>query len=105
MRFLIALALALAVVGCSDDRWPKNAGDTSCRDWLYEMTADQRADLAEAVLAALWERDGAAQVPPEAVVLRFALAIGGVCVDHTATVGTVAVWFYGRVDDFKPGSE
>lgn len=40
-----------------------------------------------------------------AVVLRFALAIGGVCVDHTATVGTVAVWFYGRVDDFKPGSE
>jgi hypothetical protein len=88
-----------------DDSWPKTAGATTCAEWIDEMTIDNRKGLAESMLKLLWEKDGAAEEPPDTVVLRFANAIGGVCTEwREEKISVVASSLYALADDVKPGS-
>jgi hypothetical protein len=67
------------------------------------MTVDQRHGLGEAMLTALWNADGAATTPSDAVVTKFANALGGTCVAYPAeTVSKVGGGLYTLSDDVKP---
>jgi hypothetical protein len=97
--------VALLVVGCGGgyEPWPKTAGDTTCAEWIDEMSIDQRRGLGQAILTLLWDRDGAARTPPDDVVQRFADAVGGVCASYRdEDVSTVAGGLYALSDDVKP---
>ena len=101
-----SLVLALLVAGCGGDdgAWTQTAGETTCAEWIDEMTPEQRAGLAAAVLEILWDRDGAASRPDEAVTTRFANAIGGVCASfRDDSISSVAATLYALADDLKPG--
>ena len=100
---IIVLALAVGTVAGCGDAWPKTAGNTSCAEWLDEMTVDQPKGLSEAILTILWNLDGAAETPPEEKVLTFANAIGGVCGSwRNEKVSTVGAGLYLLSDDIKP---
>jgi hypothetical protein len=104
-RALLGLVVVVAIAACGSDAWPKAAGETTCAEWLDEMTTDQREGLAGAILTILWEKDGAAEEPPDAVVLRFANAIGGTCTAwRQEKVSAVGSTLYELSNDVKPGS-
>lgn len=98
--------LLLILVACTPSgAWPKSAGDTSCSEWTGQLTADQRAGLADAMLAGQWTRDGAGRMPSHALGVRFADAISGVCAsDPTEKVSAVAATVYVLSTDLKPGN-
>lgn len=103
MKTRLALMIAFVLAGCGGDAWPKTAGQTSCAEWLDQMTVDQRRGLAEGVLIALWNADGAAETPPEEKVLKFANAIGGTCASfRDENISSVGAGLYLLSTDVKP---
>jgi hypothetical protein len=105
-------AIALSIVvpllgGCgTHEPWTKTAGETTCADWIDTMTPEQRAGLGGALLAVLWDQDGAASRPGDAVIARFADAIGGACGSFRAEkISTIGSGLYSLSDDVKPGSQ
>ena len=100
---LVVLLGTSILAGCGGDAWPKTAGDTSCSEWLDKMTTGQRMGLGQAMLVALWNKDGAAQEPPEGKVTLFANAIGGACTAwRTEKVSSVGAGLYTLSSDIKP---
>lgn len=98
---LLAVSIISAFIEAAP--WPKTAGETSCAEWLDQMTVENRRGLAEAILVVLWERDGAAQEPPEETILAFANAIGRACGSwRTETISSIAAGLYVISEDLKP---
>lgn len=107
MRATLALVALLAVIGCGGgEAWTKNAGDTTCADWIDKMTPEQRTGLGGALLTVLWNQDGAASTPGDAVIARFANAIGGTCTSfRDEKISSVGSGLYLLADDVRPGSQ
>lgn len=107
-RVLAALVLRLALVGvvlagCSAPAWPKTAGETTCREWTSEMTADQRSALGTAMLLALRENDGGTVRPRAEVLNAYTKSIGDVCATTPdEKVSAVGATIYRLSTDLQP---
>lgn len=94
---------ALVLTGCGTTAWPKTAGETTCREWTTEMTADQRTALGTAMLLALRENDGGTIRPRADVLNAYARAIGDVCATTPdEKVSAVAATIYRLSTDLQP---
>lgn len=102
-RFLRLIVISMALAACSGPTWTKTAGETTCSEWRDQMTAENRAGLAAAVLEVFWNRDGAGAHPSDELAVRFANAIGQVCVSYPADkISTVGSVVYNTSTEFKP---
>jgi hypothetical protein len=61
--------------------WPKSAGDTTCDEWMQQMTPDQRSGLAKGILndPGLWHPDRAMSAPGDHLSGLLAEAITRSC--------------------------
>jgi hypothetical protein len=103
-RLLAALALACAVLaGCGNSAWPKTAAETSCAEWLDQMTSDQRSALGTAILLALRSDDGGTIMPPEGLAKAYVTAISDTCRENRdAKISTVGATLYNLSKDLQP---
>lgn len=57
MHLLVAVA-ALSLTACGRGEWTKPSADTTCDDWLTEMTSEQQVDMAGPLLYSAVEAMG-----------------------------------------------
>ena len=74
-RIGLLVVTALFVLACGADQtaWPKTAGDTSCAEWIDQMTPAQQSGLANAMLDSLTTSAPRrkADIPPQGSDFRF----------------------------------
>jgi hypothetical protein len=80
--------------------WPKAAGDTTCDEWMQQMTPDQRSGLAKGILndPGLWHPGLATSAPGDhrsgllaAAITRACDPAGGAHVLGTGWISDVAM--------------
>ena len=103
----LVLAPILIVVGwfwlSSNPAWPKSAGNTTCAEWVGQMTSDQRGVMADAMIEILWQQDAAANKPNSAVHAAFGNAIGPACTTYPSEkLSTVAAAVYMTTPAVRP---
>lgn len=102
-RFVVALALAVALGACSSPAWPKTAAETTCTEWTNQMTSAQRDSFGTAILMALRANDGGNYAPRDAVIQAYVKAITDTCRDNPdARLSTVGATLYGLSKDLHP---
>lgn len=115
VHVISATCLALAVMACGGEAestqyvqtWTKAYGDTTCAEYVVEMTDHQRMIMAGDMLIRLWRNEDAdARIPTDDEMTSFAAAIGIGCAEETGDALTpteVAVYLYTLGDGFRPG--
>jgi hypothetical protein len=103
-RPIAATVLALAVLaGCGSSAWPKTAAETSCSEWLDQMTSEQRGALGTAILLALRADDGGTIMPPDGMAKAYVTAISDTCRENRdARISTVGATLYNLSKDLQP---
>jgi hypothetical protein len=101
--FVRLVLTAIVLAGCSAPAWPKTAGETTCREWTTEMTADQRSALGTAMLLALRENDGGTVRPRTEILNAYTKSIGDVCASTPdEKVSAVGATIYRLSTDLQP---
>lgn len=84
--------------------WSKSYADTTCSDWLGNMTkAQEFAAAADMLAGARNKGDGGTGLPSDALINEFSGGITTACVVPTATLTDIAVALYlTERERFKP---
>jgi hypothetical protein len=90
-KLLLAVGLPFVLAACvtgasgasglASGYWSKTAGETTCAEWLKQMTPDQQSGLAKGAVLAIVKNDvdNAVQVPGDSDSADFAKKISGSC--------------------------
>jgi hypothetical protein len=98
-----AVLLGTVILAGCTEAWPKNAGSTTCAEWVDQMSPDQRGSLADAMLKNLWVADAAANEPAPAARTAFGNAIGPACTANRAvTLSRAAAEVYVSTPAVRP---
>jgi hypothetical protein len=95
VRKLAAVVLLVSLTACggqasvepSATPWPVAYGETTCTQWLEEMSEPQQRTAAEDLLVAIRSLNGVAAAPGASLIQTFADAIGQGCT-HDKAVST-----------------
>lgn len=98
-RAVTSLALVvLLLAGCGGgpastkytQTWTKSYGATPCSDWRDTMDNHQRTVAAADMLLTSRKKDGAGEVPTDAMIGAFALDMSDMCAAPAGEVATIA---------------
>jgi hypothetical protein len=83
--------------------WPQIYSETTCADWLNELTAGQQfAASADMLAGARNKGDGGTGLPPDSMIDEFSSGISNVCVESTMAITDAAVGLYLTEPRFHP---
>lgn len=82
--------------------WPKDYGDTTCAEWLSEMSPKQQFAGAADMLAGARSVDGGSGLPPDSMINEFADGVTTVCVVPDMALNEAAVGLYLTEPRFQP---
>ena len=78
-----------------EQTWPQNYSDTTCTEWLQEMSpAQQFAAAADMLTGARNKGDGGTGLPPDSLIDEFEQGIGTACVIPTENIASIAAALY-----------
>jgi hypothetical protein len=98
-RGLIGAIMAAAILaGCGGgpastkytQTWTKSYGITPCSDWRDVMDNHQRTVAAADMLLTSRKKDGAGEVPTDAMIGTFALDMSDMCAAPAGEIATIA---------------
>ena len=111
---LIVVLAGTALMGCGGEpsstkykqTWTKPYGSTPCSEWRDVMDNHQRTVAAADMLLTLRQKDGAGEIPGDAMIGAFALDVSDMCaarVGDVATIAEVGTLIYAAFpEEFKP---
>lgn len=87
-----------------EQTWSKAYKDTTCDEWLTQMSSQQQfAAAADMLTGARNKGDGGSGLPPDALISDFQAGVTNVCVIPTMTLTDAAVGLYlTDRDRYKP---
>jgi len=113
---LLGTLVTAGAAGCGDGEpestkyvqtWTKDYGDTTCAEFVDEMTTQQRFVMAGDMLVRVWRaEDPDARIPTDEEMTSFAVAVGLVCADEELAdvlkATEIAAALYTLSDGFRP---
>jgi hypothetical protein len=83
--------------------WATSYSETTCADWLGEMTSGQRwAAAADILTSARNKIDGGEGLPPDSLITEFEGGLTNVCIEPTMTLTDASYGLYTTEPRFHP---